>query len=179
MMKPEIHSDNLDQNSWWLTKRYEIVIRAEPGKIWEYAYDPKTWTASNPDEHLGLVFYNDTNRPETGVAFYQKETVSGVYADLRGHILYAEKPKVCAWTGLAEYKIFGLFRLSVPESGVVMIEPSTEGSMVSHTVYIRMPETILGKLFFKLSEMYSKKKDYVPHTFKELEYFKQHLEAEM
>lgn len=98
-MKPEIHKDNLNKNSRWLTRRYEILIdkKVTPEQIWEYAYNPKTWTQSNPDEHLGLVFYNNQNRPETGVAFYQKETVSGVYADLRGHILYAEKPNVCVF----------------------------------------------------------------------------------
>lgn len=176
-MRPEIHPDNLDQNSGWLTKRYEVVVKVEPEKIWEYAYNPETWTASNPDEHLGLTFYNDINRPETGVAFYQKEKVSGVYADLHGHILYAERPKVCVWTGLAEYRLFGLLGLNVPESGVVMVESTSEGSLVSHTVYLRIPETILGKLFFKISELYANKKGYVPHTFKELEYFKKQLEV--
>ena len=96
-MKSEINSDNLNTKSGWLTRRYEILIdkRVSPEEIWDYAYNPKTWTASNPDEHLGLIFYNDKNRPETSVAFYQKETVAGVYADLKGHILFTEKPKIC------------------------------------------------------------------------------------
>jgi len=73
-MKPEIHPDNLNQNSGWLTRRDKILVnkRVTPKEIWEYAYNPATWTASNRDEHLGLVFYNKQNRPETGVAFYQR-----------------------------------------------------------------------------------------------------------
>ena len=177
-MKPEIHRDNLNKNSRWLTRRYEILIdkKVTPEQIWEYAYNPETWTESNPDEHLGLIFYNKQNRPETGVAFYQKETVSGVYADLRGHILYAEKPRICVWTGLAEYRLFGIIPLSVPENGVIRIEKASGGSLLSHTVYIRMPDTIIGKLFFKLSEVFSNKTGFVPHTYKELEYFKSKLE---
>jgi len=175
-MRPEIHPDNLNNDSGWLTRRYEIIIKCSPEKIWDYAYNPETWTASNPDEHLGLVFYNKQNRPETGVAFYQKETVSGVYADLRGHILYAERPNVCVWTGLAKYRIFGVIPLFVPENGVVIVEPADNGSLVSHTVYLRIPETIVGKLFLKLSELFSNKKGFIPHTYKELQYFKAHLE---
>ena len=177
-MKPEIHPDNLDQNSGWLTRRYEIVInkKVTREKIWEYAYNPQTWTASNPEEHLGLIFYNSENRPVTGVAFYQKETVAGVYADLKGHILYAEKPRVCVWTGLAKYKIFGFIPLSVPENGVVRIEDTAEGYVLSHTVFLRIPDTLAGKLLLQLSEWYSSKKGYVPHTFKELKFFKKHLE---
>jgi hypothetical protein len=177
-MKPEIHPDNLNINSGWLTRRYEILIdkKVSPEEIWEYAYNPETWTASNPDENLGLVFYNRQNRPETGVAFYQKETVSGVYADLRGHILYAQKPRVCVWTGLAEYRFFGILPLSVPENGVIQIEKGEDGYILSHTVYLRMPNTIIGKLFFKLSEVFSSKKGFIPHTYKELEFFKANLE---
>lgn len=175
-MKPEIHLDNLDHNSNWLTRRYEILIKRDPADIWEYAYNPETWTASNPEEHLGLIFYNQQNRPETGAAFYQKETVSGVFADLRGHILFADKPNICVWTGLAEYKLFGVIPLSVPENGVIRIEQTKDGSLLSHTVYIRMPDSLIGKLFFKLSEVYSNKKDFVPHTYKELVFFKEQLE---
>lgn len=179
-MRPEIHPNNLNRNSGWLTHRYEILVdkRIPAEKIWEYAYNPKTWTASNPDEHLGLTFYNEPNRPETGVAFYQKETVAGVYADLKGHILYAKKPSVCVWTGVARYKLFGFIPLSVPENGVIQIEPNEKGSLLSHTVYLHIPNTIIGKLFMKLSSWYSKKKGYVSHTYKELEFFKKHLENE-
>jgi len=177
-MYPEIHPDNLNQNSGWLTRRYEILVKKNiaPKKIWEYAYNPATWTASNPDEHLGLVFYNKQNRPESGVAFYQRETVAGVYADLKGHILYAEKPKVCVWTGLANYKIFGFIPLSIPENGIVRIEETQQGHLLSHTVYLRIPDTIAGKLLLQISQWYSNKKGYVPHTYKELEFFKSNLE---
>lgn len=178
MIKPEIHLDNLDQNSHWLSKRYEIVIdkNVSPEEIWDYVYNPETWTASNSKEHLGLVFYNKHNRPETGAAFYQKETVSGVYADLRGHILYAQKPKVCVWTGLAEYRLMGVLPLSVPENGVIQIEEKACGSLLSHTVYLRIPNTLMGRLLFKLSDAFSRKKGFIPHTYKELEYFKSQLE---
>ena len=144
--------------------------------IWEYAYNPETWTASNPEEHMGLIFYNQENHPKAGVAFYQKETVSGVYADLRGHILFADKPNICVWTGLAEYRVCGILPLTVPENGVIQIEETPEGSLLSHTVYIRMPDTLMGKIFFKLSEFYSKKEGFMPHTYKELVFFKEKLE---
>lgn len=178
MMRPEIHPDNLNRKSGWLTRRYEILIdkKVAPDEIWEYAYNPKTWTASNPDEHLGLVFYNNQNRPETGVAFYQKETVAGVYADLKGHILYAEKPKVCVWTGLARYKIFRAIPLSVPENGVVSIEKTEQGTLLSHTVYLRIPDTLIGRLLLLISQWYSNRKGYIPHTYKELQFFKRNLE---
>lgn len=177
-MKPEIHIDNLDKNSGWLTRRYEILIdkSVAPEEIWDFAYNPKTWTASNPNEHLGLVFYNKQNRPKTGVAFYQRETVSGVYTDLKGHILYAERPHVCVWTGLARYKIFGFLGLIVPENGTIRIESTAEGAIMSHTVYLRIPDTIIGKLFLQISQLYSSKKGFVPHTYKELQFFKKNLE---
>lgn len=175
-MRQEIHPDNQNKNSKWLTARYEIAIDNTPEAIWNYAYNPETWTASNPDEHLGLVFYNKKNRPETGVAFYQKEKVAGVYADLRGHILYAKYPTICVWTGVAKYRIWGLLSLSVPENGVVSIEDSPQGSLLSHTVYLHIPNTIMGKIFMFLAERFADKKGYIPHTYKELLFFKEKLD---
>lgn len=175
-MRSELHPKNKDKNSGWLVRRYEIVIKNTPQAIWEYAYNPKTWTESNPDEHLGLVFYNEKNRPETGVAFSQKETVAGVYADLHGHILYAEYPNVCVWTGLAHYKLLGFIPLQVPENGVIRIEPTSEGSLLSHTVYLNIPNSILGKAFLFLANHFAGKKGYIPHTYKELLFFKEKLD---
>jgi len=93
-MRPEIHRDHLDENSGWLTARYEIVIERKPEDVWEYAYNLRPGRPPTPDEHMGLVFYNNENRPRTGTAFYQKESVSGVAADLRGHILFAGPPNI-------------------------------------------------------------------------------------
>jgi hypothetical protein len=129
-MKPEIHPDHLDRHSGWLVARYEIVIEREPQAIWQYVHDPRTWTASNPDEHMGLVFYNDENRPKTGAPFYQTESVSGVRADLRGHILYADPPRVCIWNGVARYRLWGVIPFAVPEAGVVRQDPVTRGDVV-------------------------------------------------
>ena len=67
-----------------LKKHTEIVINSTPEKMWDFAHDPKNWTASNPEEHRGLKFFNKNNRPETGTEFYQKEYVAGIYADLKG-----------------------------------------------------------------------------------------------
>lgn len=175
-MRGEVDPKNQDKNSKWLTARYDIAIDNTPEAIWNFAYDPKTWTASNPDEHLGLVFYNQGNRPETGIAFHQKEKVAGVYADLYGHILYAEYPKICVWTGLALYRIFGFIPLSVPENGVVRIETLPQGSLLSHTVYLHIPDSIIGKVFIFLAKLYSNKKGFIPHTYKELLFFKEKLD---
>lgn len=77
-----------------IRKDTSIVIASTPEAIWEYAYDPDNWTASNPEDHRGLTFFNASNRTETGVAFHQKEYVARFYADLRGQILWAERPRV-------------------------------------------------------------------------------------
>jgi hypothetical protein len=176
-MRPEIHKDHRDPNSRWLTARYEIVIRRNADDIWEYIYDPKTWTASNPNEHMGLVFYNDRNRPETGVAFYQKESVSGVYADLRGHILYAERPGVCVWNGVARYRLFGFVPFTIPEAGVIKLEKADGGTLMSHTVYLHISNTIGGRMLFRIARRFSRQPGYIPHTYKELLFFTRELES--
>jgi len=126
-MRPEFHRDHLDGHSGWLTARYEIVIKRDAESIWEYIYDPKTWTASNPDEHTGLLFYNEEDRPKTDVAFHQKESVAGVPADLRGHILFAKRPDICVWNGVARYRLFGFVPFFVPEAGVLRQENADAG----------------------------------------------------
>jgi len=79
-----------DSASKYLVGRSEVIIKNTPETIWDYVYNPENWTASNADEHLGLAFFNRENRPATGTAFHQKEKVAGVFADLRGHILYVD-----------------------------------------------------------------------------------------
>jgi hypothetical protein len=124
----------------------QIAIRSEPDAIWEYAYNPENWTASNPQEHRGLRFFNSSNRPETGVEFHQKELIAGFFADLRGQILWAERPHVCVWTGVATYKILGgLLRPKIPEGGVVRIEKSGDGAVLSHDVFMDFPASPMGQ----------------------------------
>ena len=175
-MRPEFHRDHLDGHSGWLTARYEIVIKRDAESIWEYIYDPKTWTASNPDEHMGLLFYNEEDRPKTAVAFHQKESVAGVPADLRGHILFAKRPDICVWNGVARYRLFGFVPFFVPEAGVLRQENADGGTLLSHTVYLHIPNSILGRLLLFLSARFAKRRGYIPHTFKELLYFKRQLE---
>ncbi len=175
-MKSGMPKAKIDSNSNFITARYEVTVRNKPEAIWEYAYNPATWTASNVDEHLGLVFYNEINRPETGTAFYQKETVAGVYSDLRGHILFAEKPKICIWTGVGRYNLFGFIPMDMPVSGVLELKPTQGGTLISHTLYGHYPNTLFGRLFFFMSKRYSEKEDYVPHAYKELLYFKEKLD---
>jgi len=57
----------------FVTAETEILTSVEPEVIWNYASDPDNWTASNPEEHLGLVFFNSSNRPKQGVTFHQKD----------------------------------------------------------------------------------------------------------
>lgn len=156
----------------------EIVIRNEPDAIWEYAYNPENWTASNPQEHRGLRFFNSSNRPETGVEFYQKEFIAGFFADLRGLILWAERPHVCVWTGVATYKILsGLLRPKIPEGGVVRIEKSDNGVVLSHDVFMDFPESPWGKIMlWTFTKVFNGDQAVYDHTYRELLYFKAQLE---
>lgn len=163
-----------------IKKHTEIVIENTPEKVWDYANDPKNWTASNPEEHRGLKFFNPKNRPETGTEFYQKEYVAGIYADLRGQILYADRPYVCVWTGAAKYKVLGgLIKPRIPLSGLMKIERQKDGSRLTHDVSIDFPDTIFGKLmlwFFK--NILDGDEAVRDHTYKELVFFKDKLESE-
>ncbi len=159
-----------------LRKRVEIVIRSTPERIWDFASDPANWTASNPEEHQGLSFDNRANRPETGVTFHQRETVAGFFADLRGHIQYALRPKVCVWTGVATYRVLGL-RVRIPEGGAARLEPVEGGTEMSHAVYMDFPETLRGRIAFWLFKNLLRGEERLySHAYKELLYFKGRLE---
>lgn len=168
----------IDPNSEFIIAWNEVVINNTPEAIWEYAYNPKTWTESNRDEHLGLVFYNRADRPETGTAFYQKETVAGVYSDLRGHILWAERPKLCIWTGVGKYRLFGFIPFEMSVNGVLELKPTKEGTRMSHTLYGRYPDNILGSIYYSIAKKYSEKPGFIPHAMKELLYFKEKLDKQ-
>ena len=159
---------------------YFTLIRVEPLLIWEYASDPDNWTASNPEEHLGLKYFNSANRPEQDVNFHQKEYVAGIYADLHGRIIYLDKPNLTIWTGTATYKILGgLLRFRLPEGGVLKMIKVPEGTKASHNVYIDFPNSLWGKFlkWFFLKIMKGEKAIY-DHTYKELVFFKEKLEIQ-
>ena len=164
----------------FVTVETEITTKSEPLLIWEYASDPEHWTASNPEEHLGLKFLNSANRPEQDVNFHQKEYVAGIYADLHGRIIYLDKPKLTIWTGTATYKILGgLLRFRLPEGGVLKMIKVPEGTKASHNVYIDFPNSLWGnflKWFFV--KIMSGEKAIYNHTYKELVYFKEKLEGQ-
>jgi hypothetical protein len=154
-----------------------IVIKNTPEVIWDYASDPANWSASNPEENFGLIIDSVDNRPRTGARFHQKETVAGWYADLRGHFLYAVPGKVLVWRGVATYKILGLIKIRIPEGGVVHLEKTDDNTKVSHNVYMDFPDTLFGSIlvwFFK--KVFHGEKAVYDHTFKELLFFKKHLE---
>lgn len=145
--------------------------------IWEFAYNPVNWTVSNPIEHKGLVFGNKQNRPETGVTFYQKESVAGIYADLRGQVLYAQRPKVCAWAGVAAYKFYG-FTIHIPEGGTVKLTDTKNGIIMSHDAYMDFPDTVFGKVavwYFK--KVRNGENAMHIHAQREVDFFKKQLEG--
>jgi len=131
----------------FVTAETEILTSADPEAIWNFASDPDNWTASNPEEHLGLEFFNSANRPEQGTTFHQKEYVAGIYADLHGRIIYLDKPSLTIWTGTATYKMLGgLLRFRIPEGGVLKMTKTPDGTRASHDVYIDFPNSLWGKL---------------------------------
>jgi hypothetical protein len=158
-----------------LKQHTEIIINATPEGIWEFAYNPENWTMSNPEEHRGLVFFNKMNRPETGIEFHQKELVAGFYADLKGQILYAERPPVCVWSGTAIYRVLGgLLKPRIPEGGVVQVKRVDKGCKVAHDVYMDFPDSIFGKmLLWVFKKFFNGEKAVYDHTYRELVYFKE------
>jgi hypothetical protein len=156
-----------------------ITIDSAPEAIWEYASDPANWTASNPEEHFGLTYYNSKdNRPATGVEFHQRESVAGLYADLRGRFLYVDKPRMAVWAGTAVYRLFGgLVRIRIPEGGVVKAERLQAGTRLSHDVYMDFPNSAWGRMLVRIFRNVIKGPDAVyAHTYRELIFFKEQLE---
>ena len=127
-----------------LKQNTNILIKNSPEKIWDYAHDPVNWTASNPEEHQGLGFNSKDNRPHTGVTFHQKETVANFYADLNGQVLYADRPNVLVWTGVATYPLF-IFKIRIPEGGLLTLEEKTEGTLLNHNVFMDFSDSIYGE----------------------------------
>jgi hypothetical protein len=158
----------------------QIRIRGTPEKIWNFASDPVNWTASNPTEHYGLVYESPENRPATGVAFWQKESVAGIMANLRGHFLYVDHPSLAIWHGIATYKLMmGLLRPRIPEGGVLKVEPQGDTVVLSHNVYMDFPDTWLGRLMFYMFRRWMDGDEAVrSHTYRELEFFKTQVETQ-
>ncbi len=162
----------------FVTANTEIMTTADPVKLWEYASDPVNWTASNPLEHYGLTYFCADNRPAEGVEFHQREKVAGVYADLRGRIVYMNKPNITVWAGTATYKLLGgLFRIRLPEGGVLKMEHTANGTRASHNVYIDFPNSLWGRLLrWCFVTILDGQKAVYDHTYRELVFFKEKLE---
>ncbi len=160
-----------------LKQHTETTIQnTSANSIWEFAYNPANWTASNPQEHRGLVFHAKENRPATGVTFEQKEYVAGIYAVLRGQVLYAKSPNVCVWTGIAAYKLYG-FTIHIPEGGTAQLTETKDGIVMSHDVFMDFPDSLFGKIAFWYFKTIRKGEQAVfDHTQRELDYFKKKLE---
>jgi hypothetical protein len=156
----------------------QIEVLNSPKNIWDYANDPKNWTASNPAEHRGLVFFNKENRPLQGTEFHQREKVAGVYADLKGHILYVDYPNLLVWSGIARYKLFGgMIMISVAEGGVLTMLNKSEATLFSHNVYMQFPDSLWGKTWHMLfTKFFHVKKAVYDHTYRELVFFKKKLD---
>ncbi len=165
----------------FITTETNIIINNTPEAIWDYASDPSNWTSSNPEEHFGLVYYNSKdNRPATGVEFHQRESVAGIYADLRGRFLNVERPRIAVWSGTAVYRMLGgLIRVRIPEGGVVRAEPAAKGTHLSHDVYMDFPNSAWGRMLaWIFKDILQGPKAVYNHTYKELLFFKEHLEKE-
>lgn len=155
----------------------ETEINNTAENIFEYASNPDNWTASNPKEHLGLKFYNDTNRPKTGVEFYQKEMVAGLYNDLKGHVIYVKFPNLTIWRGLAKYRILGrLLTFHLAEGGLIKIEEKNGISKMSHDYYIDFPPSLVGKILHWYFTKKNVKEKLFTHGNNELKYFKEKLD---
>lgn len=155
-----------------------IVTQTDPNELWEYAANPVNWTASNPTEHYGLIYFCPENRPAQGVEFHQRERVAGVYADLRGRIVHLEKPGLTVWAGTATYKLLGgLLRFHLPEGGVIRMERTATGTRASHNVYIDFSNSLWGRILrWVFLNILNGQKAMYDHTYRELVYFKEKLE---
>ena len=161
-----------------VTRRAEILIKADPEQIWDFINDPAQWMASNPEEHYGTEFFTPDQKVVTGGRFYQRESVAGVRADMKGHFLHVDRPNSVSWTGVAAYRLLaGLFRFRVPQSGIFKLETRADGMMMSHDMFIDIPDTWVGKLVAQyLTKSRNVEKRLYEHGQKELVYFKTQIE---
>jgi hypothetical protein len=134
--------------------------------------------ASNPEEHYGTEFLTPDKKVRTGGRFYQRESVAGLRADMRGHFLHVDRPRKASWTGVAEYRLRGGFvKLRVPQSGIVKLERREDGVMMSHDMFIDFPDSWLGKLVaWYFEKVRDGEKRLYEHGQKELVYFKTEIE---
>ena len=161
-----------------VTRRAEILIKADPGEIWDFLNDPARWKASNPEEHYGTEFFTPDGKVAAGGRFYQRESVAGIRADMRGHFLYVDRPRNVSWTGVAEYRLLGGFvKFRVPQSGILKLEKREHGVMMSHDMFVDFPDTWFGKLvawYFKT--LRDGERRLYEHGQRELVYFKTEIE---
>jgi hypothetical protein len=162
-----------------VTKRAEIIINSTLEEIMDFLDNPAVWMASNPEEHYGTEFYSPDRKVRAGVQFYQGESVAGILADMRGHFLHVEKPKVVAWTGVATYRLLGgLLRIRIPQSGVVKLEKLDDAVRMSHDMYIDFPDTLVGRVAFWYFKRFRDGENALyQHGQKELVYFKTQIEG--
>ena len=162
----------------YITAETEIIINSTPEAIWDYAADPANWTASNPEEHFGLTYDSKDQRPATGVEFRQRESVAGIFADLRGRFLYVERPHIAVWAGTAAYRLLGgLVRIRIPEGGTARVERATTGIKLSHDVFMDFPNSAWGGLLAWLFRIvFNGPAAVYNHAYKELVFFKEQLE---
>ncbi len=161
-----------------LTQRVSATINNKPEIIWDFASDPKNWTASNSLEHRGLKISSKTGLPETGAMFHQQEYVAGVFADLRGHFLYVDRPKVGVWTGIATYKLLGGFlKIRIPEGGTATLTKAENGWEFAHDVFMDFSDSMFGKiLYWGFIHLFDGQKAVFEHANREVIYFKTQLE---
>jgi hypothetical protein len=168
-----------------VNKRAEITINATAEEIWDFLNDKNVWFASNPEEHYATEFFTPEGKITSGATpggrFRQQESVAGLDADMKGHFLHVDLPKIAVWTGVATYSLAGgLLKLRVPQSGVVKVEKSQEGRgmTLSHEMYMDFPDTLLGKIalwYFK--KFRDGENALYQHGQREMVYFKTQIEA--
>ncbi len=156
----------------------QITIKSTAEEIWDYANDPEHWTASNPEEHLGLTICTPDGRARRGAEFYQKERVAGIIAYLDGRFLHFERPTVAIWEGIATYRILGgFFKLKVLEGGTIRLEKDREGIRMSHDMFMDFPDTFFGRLVLLIfKNILHGEEALYKHGYRELAYFKEQLE---
>lgn len=160
------------------TQRVSAIINNKPEIIWDFASAPKNWSASNTLEHRGLKIFSKNGLPETGAAFHQQEYVAGVYANLKGHFLYVDRPKVCVWTGIATYRLLGgLLRIRISEGGTVTLIKVENGWEFAHDVFMDYSDSFFGKiLYWSFIHLFDGQKAVFEHANREVVYFKAQLD---